>query len=268
MPITTSTGSCVWLTAFQSPPPTLMNMEISTYIPSVSPGSFFRYSSIPFSIALLSCSDTLPEMSFTSIRISMVSPSATLCICSGVSTAFAAAMVSATSAVYPCSSQTTVTMTVPSPSLSAELVSAMPFPLPSAVDPPGVIPLPLSATAGVVCTSSFSGCCPSGVPEGSFTVCPSSGISGVAFTLSSDGLTDCLGKSSLPDGFGDSDGLGSSDGFGCSDAPGCSDDPGCSDAPGCSGISVGSGSGVSDGSVGFSTVPPPVFMRMISFFSD
>lgn len=115
IPITTSTGSTVPVTAFQSASPILTNREISTYIPSVRSGISLRYSFIPFSITLLSFLGTLPEISFTSTRISMFSPAATLFSCAGVSTAFTTAAVSDTPAVYSCSSQTTVTMTVPSP---------------------------------------------------------------------------------------------------------------------------------------------------------
>ena len=168
IPITTSTGSTVPVTAFQSASPILTNREISTYIPSTRSGISLWYSFIPFSIALLSFSGTLPEISFTSTRISMFSPAAALFSCAGVSTAFTTAAVSDTPAVYSCSSQTTVTVTVPSPIFRAVLVSAMPFTLPVGTASPDVFALPSSVISGTFNTSPMSGCS-SGVFSGLFS---------------------------------------------------------------------------------------------------
>ena len=178
IPITTSTGSTVPVTAFQSASPILTNREISTYIPSTRSGISLRYSFIPFSIALLSFSGTLPEISFTSTRISMFSPAAALFSCAGVSTAFTTAAVSDTPAVYSCSSQTTVTVTVPSPIFRAVLVSAMPFTFPVGTASPDVFALPSSVISDTSTSSLMSGCS-SGVFSGLFSGVSSGFFSGV-----------------------------------------------------------------------------------------
>ena len=135
-----------------------MNKEISTYIPSIRSGISLRYSFIPFSIVLLSFFGTLPEISFTSTLISMFSPAATLWSCTGVSTALTTAAVSDTPAVYSCSSQTTVTLTVPFPSSKAVLVSAIPCTFPVGTASPDASPLPPAVISGTFNTSPMSGC--------------------------------------------------------------------------------------------------------------
>lgn len=103
---------------------------------------------------------TLPEISFTSTRISMFSPAATLWSCAGVSPALTTAAVSDTPAVYSCSSQTTVTVTVPFPSSRAVLVSAI-----SCTFPVGTASSDASTLSPAVISDLFKASPMSGCPD-------------------------------------------------------------------------------------------------------
>ena len=73
-------------------------------------------------------------------------------------TALTTAAVSDTPAVYSCSSQTTVTVTVPFPSSRAVLVSAIPCTFPVGTASPDVFALPSSVISGTSTSSLMSGC--------------------------------------------------------------------------------------------------------------